>query len=75
MIHPKKVVSMARTTIDLDGRWADASQELGTHGKSETVNAALAEVLLRRERRTAAEALRDVRLDLDDEDAMAGAWR
>jgi len=68
---------MTRTTIDLDDRMlADASRELGTGSKVETVNAALAFVTNRRRR---GEAFADPLVwgspDLLDPDVRASARR
>ena len=64
-----------RTTISIDDElYRSAAEELGTHGRSETVNHALAEVVAARRRRAAAEMLDDLDLDLS-EDNMQGAWR
>lgn len=62
-----------RTTIDLADDWAEAAEVLGTTGKTETVNRALAHVLSERRRAQALEALRTVQLDLDP-DTMRAAW-
>lgn len=68
---------MSRTTIDLDdGMLAEASRELGTSSKVETVNAALAFVTGRRRR---SEAFADPLVwgspDLADPDVRASARR
>lgn len=63
-----------RTTIDLDDQWKEVAEVLGTSGKSETVNRALAQVLAHHRRLEAVEIFRSIRLDLDD-DTMEGAWR
>jgi Arc/MetJ family transcription regulator len=43
------MMRMTRTTVDVDERALDAArQELGTHGLSETVNAALRDAARRR---------------------------
>ena len=63
-----------RTTIDLDVVWVEAARVLGTSGKTETVNAALAAVVEQARRLRAVETFRTVRLDLD-EATMSGAWR
>ncbi|MCP2319955.1 antitoxin of type II TA system, VapB [Nocardia amikacinitolerans] len=62
-----------RTTIDLTDDWEEAARVLGTRGKSETVNRALAHVLAERRRAQAVETFRTVNLDLDPE-TMRGAW-
>ncbi|WP_169811112.1 type II toxin-antitoxin system VapB family antitoxin [Nocardia amamiensis] len=62
-----------RTTIDLDEDWEEVAQVLGTHGKTETVNRALAHVLAEHRRARALETFRTVQLDLDPE-TMRGAW-
>lgn len=62
-----------RTTIDLDDSWEEVAEVLGTHGKSETVNRALAHILAERRRAQAAETFRTIQLDLDPE-TMRGAW-
>jgi hypothetical protein len=66
---------MARTVVDLPDDWTIAAEELGTKTKTATVRAALAEVVARRKRREAVATFRAVRLDLDDPEAMRGAWR
>lgn len=62
-----------RTTIDLDDNWEEVAQILGTHGKTETVNCALAHVLAERRRVQAVETFRSLQLDLDP-GTMRGAW-
>ncbi|GGL30753.1 type II toxin-antitoxin system VapB family antitoxin [Nocardia jinanensis] len=62
-----------RTTIDLDENWEEVARILGTHGKTETVNRALAHVLDERRRAQAVETFRTLQLDLDPE-TMRGAW-
>lgn len=62
-----------RTTIDLNDDWEEVARVLGTHGKADTVNSALAHVLAERRRAQAVETFRTVRLDLDPE-TMRGAW-
>lgn len=62
-----------RTTITLDeDLFRAAAEVLGTKGRSETVNQALAHVVTNR-RRQAAENLDSMVIDLSEEN-MRGAW-
>ncbi|MBO0840481.1 MAG: type II toxin-antitoxin system VapB family antitoxin [Sciscionella sp.] len=63
-----------RTTIDLADNWEEAAKELGTRGKTETVNRALEEIIARRQRRAAIDTFRSLELELDT-DTMDQAWR
>lgn len=63
-----------RTTIDLTDDRQEAATALGTRGKTETVNAALEEIVARRRREEAVDAFRRLPLDLDDDSVMEAAW-
>lgn len=66
-----------KTSFEIDGAKVDAAKEiLGTETLTETVDAALAEVVKLRQRKTLVELLfRPGALELDDPDVMSGAWR
>jgi Arc/MetJ family transcription regulator len=68
---------MTKKLIDIDEETlAQATEILGATTMKETVNRALAEVVLLAERRAHADRLASMDgLDLDDDDIMAGAWR
>ncbi|MFP4635484.1 MAG: type II toxin-antitoxin system VapB family antitoxin [Nitriliruptoraceae bacterium] len=68
---------MTKKLIDIDeDTLAQATDVLGAATMKETVNRALAEVVLLAERRAHADRLtRMDGLDLDDDQIMAGAWR
>jgi len=66
---------MSRTMVDLDEKALSlASQELGTHSKVATVNAALRRVANQRAAARMLELLDETGTDLSDE-ALRGAWR
>lgn len=69
--------SRRKTSFEIDTAKVDAAKEvLGTKTLTETVDAALAEVVKVRQRKTLVELLfRPGALELDDPDAMSGAWR
>jgi hypothetical protein len=69
--------SKRKTSFEIDTEKVDAAKELlGTKTLTETVDAALAEVVKVRQRKTLVELLfRPGALDLDDPDVMSGAWR
>ncbi|MGH9154212.1 MAG: type II toxin-antitoxin system VapB family antitoxin [Acidimicrobiales bacterium] len=66
-----------KTSFEVDFDKVESAKEiLGTHTLTETVDAALDEVIRLRHRRRLVELLfTPGRLDLDDPDVMAGAWR
>jgi Arc/MetJ family transcription regulator len=68
---------MAKTSIEIDDRKLNAVREiLNTRTKRETVDAALDDVIRRRQREQLVERLAGMHgLDLDDERVMASAWR
>lgn len=68
---------MTKKLIDIDDEvLAQASRILGARTMKETVNRALAEVVLLANRRAHAARLAGMEgLDLDDDDVMAKAWR
>ena len=68
---------MTKKLIDIDeDALAQAAEILGAATMKETVNRALAEIVLLAERRTHADRLVSMDgLDLDDDRIMAGAWR
>lgn len=69
-------VSRRKTSFEIDPAKVDAAKEvLGTRTLTDTVDAALSEVVRLRQRRTLVELLfRPGALELDD-DVMSGAWR
>jgi hypothetical protein len=69
--------SKRKTSFEIDTDKVDAAKQLlGTKTLTETVDAALAEVIKVRQRKTLVELLfRPGALDLDDPDVMSGAWR
>lgn len=68
---------MPKTSIEIDdGKLKTVRGILGTRTKRETVDAALDDVIRRRQREQLVERLREMDgLDLDDERVMASAWR
>lgn len=66
-----------KTSFEIDpAKVAAAKEVLGTRTLTETVDAALSEVVKLRQRKTLVELLfRPGALDLDDPEAMSGAWR
>lgn len=68
---------MAKRLIDIDeDTLAQARELLGAANSTDTVNRALAEVMLLAERRAHAHRLSGMQgLDLDDDRIMAGRWR
>jgi predicted RNA methylase len=66
-----------KTSFEVDTEKVDAAKEiLGTRTLTDTVDAALAEVVKLRQRKTLVELLfRPGALELDDPDVMSGAWR
>jgi hypothetical protein len=69
--------SKRKTSFEIDSTKVDAAKEvLGTKTLTETVDAALSEVVKLRQRKTLVELLfRPGALELDDPEAMSGAWR
>jgi hypothetical protein len=69
--------SRRKTSFEVDTAKVDAAKDvLGTKTLTETVDVALAEVVKVRQRKTLVELLfRPGALELDDPDAMSGAWR
>lgn len=69
--------SKRKTSFEIDSAKVDAAKEiLGTKTLTETVDAALSEVVKLRQRKTLVELLfRPGALELDDPEAMSGAWR
>jgi len=66
-----------KTSFEIDPRKVDAAREiLGTKTLTDTVDAALSEVVKLRQRKALVEMLfRPGALELDDPDTMSGAWR
>jgi hypothetical protein len=66
-----------KTSFEVDTEKVDEAKEiLGTRTLTDTVDAALAEVVKLRQRKTLVELLfRPGALELDDPDVMSGAWR
>lgn len=70
-------VERKKTSFEIDTAKVEAAKQvLGTSTLTDTVDAALAEVIKLRQRKTLVELLfRPGALDLDDPDVMSGAWR
>jgi Arc/MetJ family transcription regulator len=70
-------IGRRKTSFEIDSRKVAAAKEvLGTKTLTDTVDAALAEVVRLRQRRQLVELLfRPGALALDDAEAMSGAWR
>jgi len=66
-----------KTSFEIDTAKVQAAKEiLGTRGLTDTVDAALDEVVKLRQRRTLLELLSSPgALELDDPEVMGGAWR
>jgi Arc/MetJ family transcription regulator len=66
-----------KTSFEIDaGKVAAVKEILGTKTLTETVDAALSEVVKLRQRKALVELLfRPGALELDDPEAMSGAWR
>ncbi len=66
-----------KTSFEVDTAKVDAAKEvLGTKTLTDTVDAALSEVVKLRQRKTLVELLfRPGALELDDPDVMSSAWR
>ncbi len=71
------VPTRRKTSFEIDTEKVSAAREvLGTKTLTDTVDAALAEVVKVRQRRQLVELLfRPGALELDDPETMAGAWR
>jgi hypothetical protein len=69
--------SRHKTSFEIDTAKVDAAKEvLGTRTLTDTVDAALSEVVKLRQRKTLVELLfRPGALELDDPEVMSGAWR
>lgn len=69
--------SRHKTSFEIDTVKVDAAKEvLGTKTLTDTVDAALSEVVKLRQRKTLVELLfRPGALELDDPEVMSGAWR
>jgi Arc/MetJ family transcription regulator len=68
--------SRRKTSFDLDFDKVEAARKiLGTKTLTETVDAALDEVVKREQRRKLVEMLSSGVLELNNPDVMAGAWR
>lgn len=69
--------SRRKTSFEIDTAKVDAAKKvLGTETLTDTVDAALSEVIKLRQRKTLVELLfRPGALELDDPDVMSGAWR
>jgi len=66
-----------KTSFEIDtGKVAEAREILGTKTLTDTVDAALSEVVKLRQRKALVELLfRPGALELDDPETMSGAWR
>jgi hypothetical protein len=73
----KRAPSVRKTSFEVDFDKLEAARELlGTRTLTETVDAALEEVVRREKRRELVELLFEPGvLEIDDPDVMAGAWR
>jgi hypothetical protein len=71
------IASKRKTSFEIDTAKVDAAKEiLGTTTLTDTVDAALSEVVKLRQRKTLVELLfRPGALELDDPEVMSGAWR
>lgn len=69
--------SKRKTSFEIDSAKVEAAQEiLGTKTLTDTVDAALSEVVKLRQRKALLELLfRPGALELDDPEVMSGAWR
>lgn len=69
--------SKRKTSFEIDQAKVEAAREvLGTKTLTDTVDAALSEVVKLRQRKTLLELLfRPGALELDDPEVMSGAWR
>lgn len=72
----KRAPSVRKTSFEVDFDKLEAARELlGTRTLTETVDAALDEVVKREQRKVLLELLRSGALELNNPDVMAGAWR
>lgn len=73
----KRAPSVRKTSFEVDFDKLEAARELlGTRTLTETVDAALEEVVKREQRRELVDLLFEPGvLEIDDPDVMAGAWR
>jgi Arc/MetJ family transcription regulator len=76
-IDPVDSATRRKTSFEIDTAKVSAAKEiLGTKTLTDTVDAALSEVVRLRQRKTLVELLfRPGALELNDPDAMSGAWR
>jgi Arc/MetJ family transcription regulator len=73
---PRRKASFRKTSFELDFVLVEEARRiLGTRTLTETVDAALDEVVKREGRKKLVEILRSGVLDLNDPEVMAGAWR
>jgi Arc/MetJ family transcription regulator len=72
-----KSPSKRKTSFEVDAAKVEAAKEvLGTKTLTDTVDAALSEVVKLRQRKILVELLfRPGALELDDDEVMSGAWR
>ncbi len=77
LLRPGWLTKRRKTSFEVDFAKVDAARDiLGTKTVTETVDAALDEVVKREQRRKLVELLHTPgMLDLNDPDVMAGAWR
>jgi hypothetical protein len=72
----KRAPSVRKTSFEVDFEKLEAARQLlGTRTLTETVDAALDEVVKREGRKKLVEILRSGVLDLNNPEVMAGAWR
>jgi hypothetical protein len=72
----KRAPSVRKTSFEVDFDKLEAARELlGTRTLTETVDAALDEVVNREQRKVLLELLRSGTLELNNPEVMAGAWR
>jgi hypothetical protein len=72
----KRAPSVRKTSFEVDfDKLEEARRVLGTRTLTETVDAALDEVVKREGRKKLVEILRSGVLDLNNPEVMAGAWR
>jgi hypothetical protein len=71
------IATRRKTSFEIDTAKVDAAKQiLGTKGLTDTVDAALGEVVKLQQRRRLLELLSTPGvLELDDPDVMSGAWR
>jgi hypothetical protein len=72
----KRAPSVRKTSFEVDFDKLEAARELlGTRTLTETVDAALDEVVKREQRKKLLELLSSGALELNNPEVMAGAWR